>query len=172
MDPIIRCGLPAPDFTLPDLDGQQYHLAQARGSLLIINFWSAECPWSERFDGELHIDMTRWGEGVKLWNIAANANEAPEILRQVAAQRNLQVILPDIGAKVADLYGAQTTPHVFLVDKDGILRYQGAVDDRTFRQRVATRFYLREAVDALRSGSQPDPEITPAYGCVIVRKYN
>jgi hypothetical protein len=59
---------------------------------------------------------------------------------------------------------------VFVVDRDGILRYRGAVDDITFRQRQATRFFLREAVEALLAGRQPDVGETPAYGCAIVRE--
>lgn len=171
MDPIIQAGWLAPAFELPDLDDRQYHLAQARLSLVILNFWSAECPWSERFDREIQLDLARWGKNVRLWNIAANEGEGLDLLRRVAAQRGLEVVLRDSGAQVADLYGAQTTPHVFLIDAAGILRYQGAADDRTFRQRIATRFYLREAVEAVLNKKLPDPHTTPAYGCTITRRH-
>jgi hypothetical protein len=56
------------------------------------------------------------------------------------------------------------------MDRDGILRYRGAVDDVTFRQRKATRFFLKEAVDALLEGHLPARTETPAYGCTIVRE--
>jgi hypothetical protein len=71
---------------------------------------------------------------------------------------------------VADLYQALTTPHVFVIDRDGILRYAGAVDDVSFRQRRPTRFYLDEAVEALLDGQLPAVAETPAYGCTIVRE--
>jgi hypothetical protein len=71
---------------------------------------------------------------------------------------------------VADLYEAFTTPHVFVLDGEGILRYRGAVDDITFRHREATRFFLQEAVDALRNGRLPAVNETAAYGCTIVRE--
>jgi len=70
---------------------------------------------------------------------------------------------------VADAYGAQTTPHAFLIGSDGRLLYQGAVDDRSFRQRQATTNYLDAAVSALLAGRSPDPASTPAYGCTLVR---
>jgi len=71
---------------------------------------------------------------------------------------------------VADLYGAVSTPHVFVLDRDGILCYRGAVDDVTFRKRQATHFFLEEAVEALLEGHLPTLTETPAYGCAIVRE--
>ncbi|MDX1377503.1 MAG: hypothetical protein R3307_01540, partial [Anaerolineales bacterium] len=79
-------------------------------------------------------------------------------------------VLLDTDQVVADLYGAVTTPHVFLVDGDGILRYRGAVDDVTFRNRKANRFYLNEAVESLLDGHLPARTEMPAYGCTIVRE--
>ena len=104
-----------------------------------------------------------------LLTLAANANEPPEQLREVAKQRGLSLILRDVNQRVADLYGALTTPHLFVVDQEGILRYQGAFDDVTFRQRSPKRCYLRDAVEAVLHGSTPAPDQTPAYGCSIVR---
>jgi hypothetical protein len=70
---------------------------------------------------------------------------------------------------VAGRYGALTTPHAFLIDRQGILRYRGAVDDVSFRQREPTRFYLREAVEAVLADQLPEvPEVQP-FGCTIVR---
>ena len=85
-------------------------------------------------------------------------------------QRGLPTVLIDAEHVVADLYEAVTTPHVFVVDKEGILRYRGAVDDVTFRQRKAARFFLDEAVESLLNGHLPTLTETPAYGCTIVRE--
>jgi len=71
---------------------------------------------------------------------------------------------------VADLYAAQTTPHVFVIDRQGLLRYRGAVDDGTLRQRIPTRFFLEAVVGALLEGRLPPLTETPAYGCAIVRE--
>ncbi len=160
---------PAPDFRLPDLDGTIHHLGNNRGQITILNFWSAECPWTERADLELRAYLLDWGEKVTLWSIASNANEPPDRLRQVAAERGLPVLLHDSTQQVADLYQAQTTPHLFVLDEGGILHYQGAFNDLTFRKRIPNHFYLRQAVDALLAGKDPDPEQTPPYGCTIVR---
>ncbi len=169
MDPMIEIGEPAPGFTLEDLNGAPYSLGEWRRRVTILNFWSAECPWSERTDRELVSYLAAWGEAVSLVPIAPNKNEPLVLLRQVAAQRGLPLVLHDIDQRVAGLYGVETTPHLFVIDTAGLLRYQGALDDVTFRQHTPTQAYLRQAVEALLGGRTPNPEITPAYGCTLVR---
>ncbi|MBN1665860.1 MAG: redoxin domain-containing protein [Anaerolineales bacterium] len=169
MDSLIHTGQPAPIFTLPALDGSLHRLEEGRGRIIVLNFWSAECPWAERGDRELLGYLPAWGQRAALWTIASNAHETPELMIQAAAQRCLPIVLHDADQRVADLYEAQTTPHFFVIDTDGILRYQGALNNVTFRQRNATRFYLRDAVEALLSGTLPDPAQTAPYGCTIVR---
>ena len=169
MDNVIQTGQPAPDFQLPTLHGKILHRSGAGEGLLILNFWSAECPWAQRADRELHKYLHAWGDRVVWWSIASNQNESHELLEKVASERSLPVVLHDRQHQVADLYGAKTTPHLFVIDAGGFLRYQGALDDVTFRQREPRRFFLQQAVEALLAGRQPDPDQTPAYGCTIVR---
>ena len=165
----LPMGQTAPDFTLPDLAGRPHRLRDLRGRIVVLNFWSAECPWSARADADLSARLPAWGERVRLWSLASNANEPPALLRAMAAERGLPLVLVDSGARVADLYAAQTTPHIFVLDAHGALRYRGAYDDVTFQQRTPRRGYLPEAVEALLAGRAPDPAETPAYGCTIVR---
>jgi len=171
MDPInpFPNGTLAPDFTLLDLASMPHSLTDYRNRIVIINFWSAECPWSQRCDLELLSLLEGWGEEVTLLAIASNANEPLEMLVQVSAERGLPTVLQDVDQASADLYGAQTTPHLFVLDEDGIIRYQGAFDDITFRQRDVTEHYLQDAVDKLLTGSLPEPAQTSPYGCVLVR---
>jgi hypothetical protein len=102
--------------------------------------------------------------------IAANRNESAEAVAEAARARRLPRILRDVEHVVADLYEAQTTPHTFVIDREGILRYRGAVDDVAFRQKIPTRFYVEAAVEALLEGRIPEAQATPAFGCVIVRE--
>ena len=169
MDPLINNNLRAPGFSLPDLAGRQYSLDDFHGRVVVINFWSAECPHAARVDAALLALLENWGEQVALLTIAANANEPPDLLQQEASRRGLPLVLHDAQQQLAELYGAQTTPHLFVIDGGGILRYQGACDDVTFRQRQATQHFLRQAVEALLAGRLPEPDQTPPYGCSIVR---
>ncbi|MBN2119346.1 MAG: redoxin domain-containing protein [Anaerolineales bacterium] len=161
---------PAPEFELPDLQGTLHRLSDARGKIVIVNFWSAECPHSERTDRYLVSLLEGWDGEVGMLSIAANRSESARMVAEAAETRRLPRVLLDAEQAVADLYKALTTPHVFLVDREGILRYRGAVDNITFRHREATRFFLQEAVEALLHGRLPELPETPAYGCVIVRE--
>ena len=170
MGNLLENDQPAPLFTLPALDGTLYRLDNWLGKVIILNFWSAECPWSEQADQEMLTYLSEWGEDVALCAIASNANESSiELLEHTAAERGLPLVLVDAQQQAADLYKAQTTPHLFVVDREGFLRYQGGLDDATFRQRTPTQAYLRQAVEAVLAGKLPDPAITSPYGCSIVR---
>ena len=159
----------APEFTLPDLDGRIHMLNDYRGRIVIVNFWSAECPHSERADREFVEYLKDWGEHVVLLSIASNANESPETVASVARQRGIKPVLLDADHSVAERYEARTTPHVFVMDEFGLLRYRGAFDDVSFRQREPTQAYTKNAVDALLIGSMPKPPGTEPFGCTIVR---
>lgn len=169
MDTLIQIGQPAPDFTLTDLEGNLHSLRDYRGRVLVLNFWSAECPWVERADRELVGYLSRWGERVALLPIASNANESHELLARVAAERGLPLVLHDAEQKVAEVYQVEVTPSFFVIDGAGVLRYRGAFDDVTFRQRTPTRKYLFEAVQAVLAAKSPQPAETPPYGCARVR---
>ena len=168
MAAVARHGGPAPGFSLPDLEGVMHDPADMRGRILVLNFWSAACPWSARADDELRALRGAWGQGVALWWIASNADEQAESQRQAAATRGLGPLLRDPQAQVADLYGAVTTPHLFVIDGSGILRYAGGLDEATFRQRAPGRRHVHEAVEALLRGQLPEVAETPPYGCAIV----
>jgi peroxiredoxin len=158
---------PAPTFTLNDLEGRVWSLEALRGKIVVLYFWSAECAWCQRTDRVLVHLAESWGDEVVLLPIASIYEETPEMLRQAASERNLPRILHDADQSVARRYAVQTTPHCFVIDRMGLLRYQGAFDDVTFRQRTATRYYVDEAVRALLSDKQPEIRETPAYGCAL-----
>jgi peroxiredoxin len=158
-----------PDFELPALDGRLHRLSDHCGKIVIVNFWSCECPHSERTDRAIMSMLVQW-QDVILLAIASNRNESTETVKTVSGARRLPVVLLDENCRVADQFGAQTTPHVFVVDHEGILRYRGAVDNVAFRQRQPTRFFLDEAVESLLEGHLPALTEFPAFGCAIVRE--
>lgn len=172
MDPVRKIGDSAPRFELCDLHGNLHRLEELSGQIAVLNFWSAECDWCKRVDGEVLAQLEQWKNQVQVWWIASNANEPFKMIAQVAGERHLPTVLIDGDQVAADLYGAQTTPHFFVLDSEGNLQYQGAWDDITFRQRAATRLYVAEAVEALIHGKAPDPAQTPPYGCTLMRFSN
>jgi peroxiredoxin len=169
MDPLLPCGQAAPNFSLYDLNNQLHSLRDYQGRITVMNFWSAECPWVERTDREIQLRLSRWAPEVVFLYIASNQNESMDLLQTTSKERGLPVVLRDTHQNVANLYGAQTTPHFFVIDSTGILRYQGAFDDVSFRKRTPSIQYLDEAVEALLAGRPPNPEYTLPYGCAIVK---
>lgn len=169
MDPIARVGSPAPNFELLDLAGQGHSLSDRLGSIVVINFWSAECIHSKRADAVFEELLQAWGEEVSLWCILSNENEDDELVKTAAGKVKIDRLLRDRHQEVADTYGAVTTPHIFLIDQKGVLRYAGAFDDSSFAQRAPTKNYLSQAVGALQKGLSPEPSETKPFGCAIVR---
>ena len=170
MDSVVHIGHSAPNFELRDLAGVAYDLSKRRSQILILNFWSASCPWSAYGDEVIATWDETIGKHVEVWRIASNLDEKRSDIEVAVRERGLGTVLLDPEHRIADLYGAVTTPHAFVIDGAGILQYAGAIDDATFRQRTPSRQYLEEAITAVLEGHQPDIPLTPGYGCAIVRR--
>lgn len=160
----------APDFELRGLDGRLHRLSDYRGRIIIVDFWSADCPHVVRADASLRAASARWGEDVVWLAVASNANESPSALEDAARARGLPTVLLDAQHEVADAFAAQVTPEVFVIDREGVVRYRGAVDNVTFGQKKPTRWFVKEAVEALLAGESPNVAEVPAFGCSIVRE--
>lgn len=170
MDPVAEVGKQAPEFKLHDLAGELFQLDKP-DDVVVLDFWSANCPWSEQSDAQINdlLADQPWADQVQIWRVASNVDEDMAALRRVAAERHVGPVLRDEGHTVADIYGAQTTPHFYVIDTDRILRYAGAPDNSTWRQPEATIGYLRPAIEAALRGETSDPAQTPGRGCTIVR---
>jgi peroxiredoxin len=167
----IQVGAMAPDFILEDiLSGVAITLSELRGKTVVVNFWSGKCPWSRQYDDYFAERAEQWEtDSIWLLHICSNADEPPAEVEALAHDLDIaSPLLYDPGNAVADAYGAQATPHVFVIDPQGRLAYQGAVDDRSF-DAEPTRNYLDAAVEAARINASPDPAETLAYGCALVR---
>ena len=160
----------APDFELRGLDERLHCPSDYRGQIVMVNFWSADCPHVVRADEFMLAALGRWGADVVLLTIASNATESLSVLENASRSRGIPTVLIDVSHFVADLYAAQVTPEVFVIDREGILRYRGAVDDVRFERSSPTRSYLEEAVNALLAGQLPLVTEIPAFGCSIIRK--
>ena len=132
MDLLAVVGAPAPDFILHDLNSKVFRLADQRGKVLVLNLWSADCAHCGRTDEMLASLRSVWGDRVQVWWIAPNANEDDGSLKRAALQHRVGIAMRDPGRSIADRYGAQTTPHLLVIDEQGILRYAGAPDDVSF----------------------------------------
>lgn len=162
-------------FELPNHLGKPYSLAQLDDSkLIIVAFLGTECPLAKLYSGRLQAIANDYAEqGVAVVAVDSNRQDS---LREVAAfvrQHELEYpVLKDPSHEVADLFGAERTPQVFVLDADRKIRYQGRVDDQYVVGVVrdhADREDLRIALDELLTGKQVSQPETKALGCIIGR---
>ena len=171
---VVKLGEAVPDFKLKDITGTEHPLSQYRGKVVIIHFWSATCPFVVRYDTRLkELASDYASREVAVLGVDSNFNETPDQIKKVAEKRKVNYpILLDPGNKVADQFGAVTTPHVFILDREGKLVYEGAVDDQGWSEENPVKVqYVREALDAALSGSPvPHPQ-TKSVGCTVKRAF-
>lgn len=160
-----------PDFTLSMVDGGRLSLSDWRGFVVVIHFWSAECAWSRRADVLLVYRQLTWqSKGVRILGLACNGNETENEIRFEIQNRHIEYpVVTDFDHRIADLYKAETTPHFFVLDRQGLARYVGALDDATAEAHDARNYYVDKAVTALLNNRSPEPAFTSAYGCDIAR---
>ncbi len=161
------------DFELATLDGVVHRPRDEAGTILVLDFWSAECPVSQQYDPYFNGFAQSYGpKGVTFLAIDSNVYQDEEDIARAIEDRGIAFpILRDRGNVIADYLNAQTTPHLFVFDAARRLRYRGAVDDVTFKNKVVTVNYLEEAVDALLLGREVPQGETQPYGCTIVRAW-
>jgi AhpC/TSA family len=159
-------------FTLPDTGGRPYGPDGAAATVIV--FTCNHCPyalaWHERI-----IDVARDYAGRDVVMLAINPNDAERYPRDSAEAMLARVqqgefdgvpYLRDESQQVARSYDAKTTPDVFVLDADGVLRYRGAPDG-DHDDPGANAAWLRGALDAVLEGRDPQPRETPPVGCSI-----
>ena len=166
-------GVAAPAFSLPDAGGKAMTLAEATAGakLVIVDFWSTKCPVSRAYEGRLKAIAEDYAsKGVKVVAVMSNQTESASDVKAYLAETPLPYpVLIDAGSKIADLYGGQTTPHVFVVDPSGKIRYTGGIDDGA-KAPDTPKPLLRDALDALLAGKEPVTAATRNFGCSIKRR--
>lgn len=141
--------------------------------LLVISFFSTECPWQRMWNPDLAAICAEYqGRGVTMVQIDSNSTESAEQVRKFLKEQKLPFpVLMDPGNEVADRFGAKTTPHLYVVDATGKVIYTGAVDNDARDELPAEqrRNYLRDALDAALAGKAVAVASTPPVGCTIKR---
>ncbi len=160
------------DVTFTDIDGKAHSFGDYRGKVVFVHFWSIVCP-TEKVAEPKCIDLQKAFGDKGVVQIAINANQkeigggAPfASLRDHAQTAGVNFLIAvDPGNKVTDVLGGQTTPHCFVIDKDGVLRYSGALDDDPKGAKGAQAVsYVRDALDAVLAGKPVAMTTTKPYG--------
>lgn len=181
---LATIGLPSPQFTLIDIDGQTHRLSDYAGRIVVLEWFNAECPYSGRESPHsIHASKKvsslcnnlRTVDPQVMYLVidstARNHKKAAVIAGNQIARKTWKIdapILIDFDGKVGRSYKAQTTPHMFVVDTAGILRYQGAFDDdRKNKSGAKATNHVLEAVKKLKAGELPTPSKVRPWGCGV-----
>jgi peroxiredoxin len=170
-----RRGRHAPNFELDSFDGRNVSLSRYKGRVVVLEWLSPDCPFSRyHYDTKsTMIDLAKKYRDKEVVWLAVNSTNGttPEANREFAQKHKLPYpILDDRAGRVGRAYGARTTPHVFVIDKDGFIAYNGAVDNAPMGkpgEGTATVNYVKEALAALLSGKDVETPATPPYGCSV-----
>jgi len=178
---VFKIGLPIDlDITLKDVEGKEHRLGDYEDKVLVIDFWSNRCPWSRKAEEKFLALQTHFAhDDVVLLMIDPNVGDLAdgekdgylEIREYCKKNKTTYPILLDPGNVVADRFDAQATPHAFVVDRNGILRYSGGIDDDPRQKKTGTEreFWLQDAVRAVLDDEEVDEPKTKPFGCSIKR---
>jgi len=161
------------DITLKDIYGIEHSFEDFRGKVVFVHFWSVVCPVVKNYERKF-IALQRELGGKDVVQIAVNSHQR-ELkgdygnLRDYVSKAGLNFpVTVDHGHKISDLFGAKVSPHCFVIDKRGVIRYIGAFDDDFEGSKGANpEPYVRDAIAALLAGKPVPRARTRPFGCAI-----
>lgn len=178
--PQVENGKAAPNFTLKESNGNDVSLSQFQGKYVVLEWLNHNCPFVMKHynSGNMqNLQKTYTGKGVVWLSVISSAMghegyyEAADVNRLNTEKKgSATAILLDAAGTAGKLYGAQTTPHMFVIDPKGTLVYQGAIDDirSTNPDDVAkAKNYVSAALDEVMAGKSVSVPSTKSYGCSV-----
>jgi peroxiredoxin len=176
----LQIGQIAPDFAATDSKGNPIRLNEYRGRTVVLEWTNADCPYTHKHyvSGNMQaMQALAQKNGVVWLTVISSAPGKPGYVNGPAADALTQsrsaqptAVLLDPTGTVARLYDAKTTPHLFVIDKDGALKYMGGIDSlaTTSEEDIArAEPYLKEAMLAVAAGQPVPHPVTKPYGCSI-----
>ncbi len=170
----LAVGAKAPAFELKNaVDGSVVRFAPGDGKLSVVVFTCNQCPYAKAFEDRIVALGKEFAkQGVAFYAIDPNddaqypVESAAEMKNRAAARHYPYPYLKDGDSRVARAYGARVTPHIFVIDQTGVVRYRGYVDDSAKageRQHTG----LADALNSLIGGHPVEVTSTKAFGCSI-----
>lgn len=166
------------DFKLPDQRGKEHALADlADRDLVVVAFLGTECPLAKLYAGRLQTIADVYADrGVSVVGIMSNAQDSLSDISAFVQQHDVKFpVLKDQRNEIADKFGAERTPQIFLLDRERNIRYQGRVDDQYLvgvMRGKPTREDLCAAIDELLEGKPVSVSQTDSPGCIIGRAHD
>jgi peroxiredoxin len=176
----LQIGQIAPDFAATNSKGDPVRLSEYRGKTVVLEWTNADCPYTHKHyaTGNMQaMQALAQKNGIVWLTVISSAPGKPGYVNGPAADALTQsrsaqpsAVLLDPTGTVARMYDAKTTPHMFVIDKDGTLKYMGGIDSMatTSEEDIArAEPYLKEAMLAVAAGQPAPHPVTKPYGCSI-----
>ncbi|MFP4333958.1 MAG: thioredoxin family protein [Wenzhouxiangella sp.] len=174
-------GQPAPDFSVIDTQGQVHALSDFAGQTVVLEWTNHDCPFvvkhysAGNMQDQQRLARDKHG-AVWLTVISSRAGEqghvSPDQADELTTSRNAypSAVLLDESGDMGRAYDARVTPHMYIIDADGILRYMGGIDSNPSRHPAdipdATQ-YVVAALEQMAAGEPVGEAVTRPYGCTI-----
>jgi peroxiredoxin len=170
----------APDFSVTDTTGKIRHLSEYRGKFVVLEWSNRDCPWTHKqyASGNMQRLQREWtAKGVVWFTVVSSApgqqgyvtaSEENAYLPTVNAAPS--AVLLDPNGTLGHLYGAKTTPHMFIIDPKGLLIYNGAIDDHYTIQTsdiANSKNFVDVALTEAMAGKPVSTPVTRPYGCSV-----
>jgi len=175
----IETGEMAPDFKLPSADGKEMSLSDLKGQTVVLEWFNQDCPYVKKHygAGDMQALQKKWTEkGVK-WLVLSSTNEENDSFRNAEQFRALaeemkvaaSAVIVDAKGEVGKAYSAKTTPHMFVINSEGKLAYQGAIDDNpdVSSDPKAAKNFIDLALAEVTEGKEITQAETKPYGCGV-----
>lgn len=176
-------GAKAPDFSLPDAGGKTRQLSDFKGKYVVLEWFNPECPFVKKHYGSDNMQKLQeefTSKGVVWLTIDSNAPGAEGNLTPEAAQKILNswktrqtALLLDQDGKVGKSYGAKNTPQMFVINPEGKIVYQGAIDSKASPNPAdipSSTNYVKAALEESLAGKPVSNPTTKPYGCSVKYK--
>jgi AhpC/TSA family len=176
----LKIGEPAPDFTATDSKGDAVRLSGYRGKTVVLEWTNADCPYTRKHYTTGNMQNAQGlaqQQGIVWLTVISSApgkqgyvNGPAADALTVSRKAVPAAVLLDPTGTVGRLYSAKTTPHMFVIDKNGALQYMGGMDSlaTTDEADIArAEPYLKEAMLAVAQGNPAPHPVTKPYGCSV-----
>jgi peroxiredoxin len=173
-------GKPAPDFTLTDAEGTSHSLADFKGKTVVLEWFNYGCPFVVKHyeSGNMQKLQEAAVSGDAVWLTIVSSAQGkqghliPDEAKAKTAElgSNATAMLLDEDGKVGQLYDAKMTPEMYVINAEGTLVYQGAIDDKADTKTASidgATNYVTAALDSLVAGEEIETPKTKAYGCSV-----
>jgi peroxiredoxin len=174
----LEPGDQAPPFILTDTAGAEHSLQTYldEGRIVVLEWFNPDCPFIKKHHAN-HRTMNETYAAVKdagvVWlaiNSGAKGKQGNGLERNQKAVKEFEMPFPlllDESGEVGKAYGAKTTPHMFIITADGLVAYNGAIDDNRSADKLGETNYVAKALQEMAAGKKVSAAVTRPYGCSV-----